>query len=200
MKLIYRSSNVRIELRWIPRYFILTYGGRVQLGRETSQCSGYCSEYRRLPTGNGGVEGWVHLLYAFVDVEPGCWLQILSPPNSNWLNQESSTPAKTCKKSARKFVNHVRNETTNLSISTDTITLSTSYVKRRRNLSVTRRTCLKWSRISNFQVENMSIIIIYSRLNYLNSSQWLLGSLILFSILSTTCSKLNSLGAWSSWL
>jgi len=57
MKLIYRSSNVRIELRWIPRYFILTYGGRVQLGRETSQCSGYCSEYRRLPTGNGGVEG-----------------------------------------------------------------------------------------------------------------------------------------------
>jgi hypothetical protein len=53
---------------------------------------------------------------------------------------------------------------------------------------VMRRICSRWNRISNSQVENMSIIIIYSRLNYLNSSLWLLGSLILFSILSTTCS------------
>jgi hypothetical protein len=53
---------------------------------------------------------------------------------------------------------------------------------------VMRRTCSRWNRISNFQVVNMSIIIIYSRRNYLNSSRWLLGLLTLCSILSIICS------------
>jgi hypothetical protein len=57
MELIYRPPHVRIELWWFPCYPLFTHGSRVQLGRETSQCSGYCSEYCRLPTGNGGVEG-----------------------------------------------------------------------------------------------------------------------------------------------
>jgi hypothetical protein len=56
MDLIYRPPHVWIELWWFPCYPLFTYGSRVQLGRETSQCSGYCPEYCRLPAGNGGIE------------------------------------------------------------------------------------------------------------------------------------------------